>query len=411
VTLKKAAIIGAGPAGLKAADVLAQGGVQVDLFEAMPSAGRKFLVAGKGGLNLTHSEPFKEFLLKYRENANHLEPFLSRFGPDELRQWCQQLGVDTFVGSSGRVFPVGMKSFPILQAWIQRLKTSGVSFHFNHRWTGWDAENNLRFETPAGDELIQADVLVLALGGGSRPRLGSTGFWVPLLRQRGIQVTDLKSSNCGFDVGWTDYFRSRFDGQPVHPVSLIFTGSQGATFHQQGEFIITITGLEGSLVYAASALLRHEIEVYGKVEIHIDLAPDWTIHRLVERLSQPRGKRSISNHLKKAVSLGGVKVGLLWEILPKDTFQDPVSLAAAIKALPITLISPRPLSEAISSAGGISFDSLTPSLMLRVLPGVFCAGEMLDWEAPTGGYLLTACFSTGHAAGLSALNWLSGLTG
>jgi len=251
----------------------------------------------------------------------------------------------------------------------------------------------------------------LALGGGSRPRLGSTGTWVPLLRARGVQVVDLKPSNCGFDMHWSEFFSSRFEGQPVHPVALAFSGADGSTFHQQGEFIITRSGLEGSLVYAASSLLRTEIETTGSAEIRLDLAPDWSETRLRERLSHPRDKRSTASHLKKAAGLQGVKTALLWEVLPKEVFQDAALLAAAIKSLPITLVAPRPLEEAISSAGGVSFDSLDTNLMLRALPGVFCAGEMLDWEAPTGGYMLTACFSSGRAAGLSALDWLAGTTG
>jgi len=394
-----------------AAEVLAQGGTSVDIYDAMPSAGRKFLVAGKGGLNLTHSEPLQDFLARYGSRRHELEPFLKEFGPTELRAWARQLGFETFVGSSGRVFPLDMKASPILRAWLQRLTAGGVKFHLRHKWLGWDASGALRFETPKGENLVVADATVLALGGGSRPRLGSTGSWVPLLRACAVQVVDLKPSNCGFDVHWSEFFSSRFEGQPVHPVALAFSGADGSTFHQQGEFIITRSGLEGSLVYAASSLLRTEIETTGSAEIRLDLAPDWSETRLRERLSHPRDKRSTASHLKKAAGLQGVKTALLWEVLPKEVFQDAALLAAAIKSLPITLVAPRPLEEAISSAGGVSFDSLDTNLMLRALPGVFCAGEMLDWEAPTGGYMLTACFSSGRAAGLSALDWLAGTTG
>jgi uncharacterized flavoprotein (TIGR03862 family) len=393
-----------------AAEMLSQGEVRVDLYDSMPAPGRKFLVAGIGGLNLTHSEPFEQFLSRYREARPLLEPFLTRFGPQELRAWVSQLGFETFVGTSGRVFPKGMKAAPILRAWLQRLKACQVGFHASHRWLGWDEQGRLWFETPAGKVLLQADALVLALGGGSHCRLGSTGDWVSILRQRGIQVADLKPSNCGFEVHWSEYFRDHFEGQAVRPVRLIFHDSRGAAFNQQGEFIITRHGLEGSLIYAASALLRDEIETSGRAEIRLDLAPDWSEERLRERLSQPRGSRSISSHLKKATNLEGVRAGLVWEFVPKVDLSDPVCLAAAIKSLPVTLNASRPLEEAISSAGGVRFESLDENLMLVKLPGVFCAGEMLDWEAPTGGYLLTACFSSGRAAGLSALDWLAGKT-
>jgi uncharacterized flavoprotein (TIGR03862 family) len=404
----RAAVIGGGPAGLMAAELLAQGGVRVDLYEAMPSVGRKFLVAGKGGLNLTHSEPFERFLARYGSRSHALGSFLSLFGPQELREWTRQLGFETFVGTSGRVFPVGLKAFPILQAWLERMKKSGVNLHTRHCWQGWNEMGDLLFETPAGNLTVQADAVVLALGGGSRPELGSTGKWVDLLRARGVQVNDLKASNCGFDVNWSGSFRDRYAGSPVRPVILNFSDSNGRDFHQQGEFIITSHGLEGSLVYAASALLRDELEAASKAVIRLDLSPDRSQAWLEGRLSQPRGNQTISSQLRKAVGIHGVKAGLLWEILPRSDLQEPVLLAAAIKNLPILLQAARPLEEAISSAGGICFESLDENLMLKDLPGVFCAGEMLDWEAPTGGYLLTACFSTGWVAGRSALDWLAG---
>ena len=392
-----------------AAAILAQGGVSVDLYEAMPWPGRKFLVAGKGGLNLTHSESFERFLERYGSRRLKLEPFLSQFGPQELMDWAHQLGFETFVGTSGRVFPKGMKASPLLRAWLQHLNQAGVSIHTRYKWLGWGENGALLFETPDRNKTVQADGTVLALGGGSYPRLGSNAAWVPLLRAQGVQVNALKPSNCGFEVNWSEYFRDHFEGTPVRPVVLTCTDVVKNTFRQQGEFIITRLGLEGSLIYAASALLRDEIEASGHAEIRLDLAPDWSMEKLGFRLSQPHGKSSTSSHLKKAVGIQGVKAGLLWELLPKDVFQDAFRLSAAIKSLPITLIAARPLEEAISSAGGISFDSLDDDLMLRELPGVFCAGEMLDWEAPTGGYLLTACFSTGRAAGLSALDWLNGV--
>ncbi|MCX6068805.1 MAG: TIGR03862 family flavoprotein [Chloroflexi bacterium] len=355
------AVIGGGPAGLMAAEVLIQGGVKVDLYDGMPSVGRKFLVAGKGGLNLTHSEPREQFLARYGARRPRLEPFLSQFGPDELRHWAAGLGVETFVGTSGRVFPAGMKAAPLLYAWRQRLAASGLTFHPRHKWLGWNADQSLRFDTPEGEKNISAEAVILALGGGSWARLGSTGTWTGFLSERGVEIAPFKPSNCGFDVKWTEHFRTHFDGQPLKSVVITFTNSLGVTFQRQGEFIVTRDGLEGSLIYALSAPIRDEIEAAGS---------------------------------------------LLWEFVAKADFADPHKLAAAIKALPVTLIAPRPLDEAISSAGGVVFEALDERLMLRSLPGVFCAGEMLDWEAPTGGYLLTACFATGRAAGLGALAWL-----
>ena len=403
---KSVAIIGGGPAGLMAAEVLIQAGLRVDLSEAKPSMGRKFLVAGKGGLNLTHSEPFEQFLNRYGATRPQLEPLLKEFGPGQVRQWAQGLGIETFTGSSGRVFPVEMKSTPLLRSWLRRLRAEGVSFHTRHLWLGWNRDGSLRFETPVGEASVQTQAVILALGGGSWPQTGSTGAWIPLLAERGVPVAPLKPANCGFDATWTEHFRTRFAGHPLKAVTLSFTDSHDQCFHQPGEFIVTDTGVEGSLIYACSGLLREEIATNGQAVIHLDLAPGWTHARLVERLSRPRGANSISSHLERSVGIKGVKAGLLWELVPKADFADPEKLAAAIKDLPIPLLAPRPLEEAISSAGGVRFEALDEHLMLRALPGVFCAGEMLDWEAPTGGYLLTACFATGRAAGMGALGWL-----
>ncbi len=403
----KVAVIGGGPAGLMAAEVLIQAGLPVDLYEAKPSMGRKFLVAGKGGLNLTHSEPLDKFLTRYAARLPQVEPMLKDFGPEQVRQWAAALGIETFVGSSGRVFPVGMRTAPLLHAWLRRLRTSGVIFHTRHQWLGWNTDASLRFATLAGEVSFQADAVILALGGGSWPQTGSTGAWVPLLEARGIPVNPLKPANCGFEVAWTEHFRSRFAGHPLKAVILSFTDSQTKTFHQQGEFIVTDTGVEGSLIYACSALVRDEIAARGQALIRLDLAPGWTHARLVERLSRPRGAKSLSSHLERSVGLKGVKAGLLWEFLPKADFADPEKLAAAIKDLPIPLIAARPLEKAISSAGGIDFVALDEHLMLRALPGVFCAGEMLDWEAPTGGYLLTACFATGRWAAMGVRQFLN----
>ena len=404
-SLKAVAIIGAGPAGLMAAEVLSEHSLTVDVYDAKPSAGRKFLVAGTGGMNLTHSEPFDAFLSRYGDRRADLLPMLTAFGANELRQWAQELGFDTFVGTSQRVFPEGMKSAPLLRAWLERLRSAGVRFHFRHEWLGWDEDLALRFGTPDGEIACKPDATVLALGGSSWPVTGSTGAWVEILRQCGVEVAPLRPSNCGFNVDWSAHFRERFAVQPLKSVALTFVDARGEAFSRQGEFVMTENGLEGSLIYAASARLRDTIEAQGSVTIHLDLAPDWMHQRLADRLSQPRGSRSVSSHLKKAVGISGLKAGLLWEFVPKEDFQEAHKLASWIKALPVTLLSPRPLEEAISSAGGVRFEALDERLMLKSMPGVFCAGEMLDWEAPTGGYLLTACFSTGHWAGEGVLAW------
>jgi uncharacterized flavoprotein (TIGR03862 family) len=403
---RSVAVIGGGPAGLMAAEVLVRGGARVDVYDAMPSAGRKFLLAGKGGLNLTHAEPRAPFLARYGARRARIEPLLDAFGPEALRGWAHELGVDTFIGTSGRVFPVGKKAAPLLRAWLHRLRAAGARFHMRHRWLGWDGNGALRFATPQGEQAVRADAVVLALGGGSWPQLGSDGAWVPLLAQRGIGVAALRPANCGFDIGWSEHFRARFAGQPVKPVAVTFTDAAGVAQRRQGEFIVTLSGIEGSLVYALSAGLRDAIAAAGSVAIRLDLAPGWELPRLVAELSRPRGSRSLSSHLQSRIGLKGVKTGLLREVVPAGDFVDPPRLAAAIKALPLRLAAPRPLAEAISTAGGVVFEALDERLMIRSLPGVFCAGEMLDWEAPTGGYLLTACFASGRVAGLGALAWL-----
>ena len=427
------AIVGGGPAGLMAAEVLAQAGVAVHLFDAMPSVGRKFLLAGKGGLNLTHSEPHAPFVSRYAERQPQLEPLLQEFGGPEVRAWAQGLGVETFVGTSGRVFPADMKAAPLLRAWLQRLRGQGVVFHMRHRWLGWSDDGALRFAAPAGEVPVVARSVVLALGGGSWARLGSDGAWVPLLAQRGVALAPLRPSNCGFDVlradapagetrraflqeligrtpvpavGWTPHFVERFAGQPFKTVALAFTDSEGRTFSRRGEFVATATGVEGSLVYAASHLLRDEIEAHGHATFHLDLLPDHTPERVLVEVRHPRGSRSLSSHLKSRLGLDGIKAGILYEHLGKDGMNDPVALAHAIKALPITVVATRPVDEAISTAGGVAFEALDTHLMAHALPGVFCAGEMLDWEAPTGGYLLTASLASGRVAGLGALHWL-----
>ncbi len=403
-----AAVIGGGPAGLMAAEILSQGGVQVDLYDAMPSVGRKFLLAGVGGMNITHSEPFDIFLSRYGARASAIQPLLEAFSPATLREWIHGLGVETFVGSSGRVFPKDMKAAPLLRAWLHRLREAGVRFHVRHRWLGWADDGTLRFATPQGEMNVCASAVVLALGGGSWAKLGSDGAWVPLLAQRGVEVAPLLPSNCGFDVagGWSEHLRSRFAGQPLKTVALRFSDAAGHVHQRKGELMLSDTGIEGSLVYALSAPLRDTIAVQGTVMVQLDLAPDKTHERVIAEVTHPRGARSLSSHLQSRAGIKGAKMALLREILPPDQLNDPVKLAHAIKSLPLALIAPRPLDEAISSAGGVRFEALDDTLMLHKLPGMFCAGEMLDWEAPTGGYLLTACLASGRVAGQGALNYL-----
>ena len=400
------AVIGSGPAGLMAAEVISGGGVSVVVYDAMPSAGRKFLLAGRGGLNLTHDEPPDQFLARYGARSTQFKTLLASFGPEQLRAWSLGLGICTFTGSSGRVFPSGMKAAPLLRAWIHCLRARGVKFHMRHRFHGWDARHNLLFTTPAAERSVPADALVLALGGGSWPQLGSDGSWATLLAVRGVEIKELRPANCGFDAHWSKHFSARFAGHPVKSVSATFTVAMGNAFTRRGEFLITETGVEGELIYALSASVRDEIARHGNAVLRIDLAPDRSQPQLARSLSRPRGKNSFANHLRKCAGLHGVKSGLLRELADQKTLHDPDRLAAALKSLPLTLLAARPLAEAISTAGGVAFESLDERQMLRDLPGVFCAGEMLDWEAPTGGYLLTGCFATGHAAGRGVLEWL-----
>lgn len=407
------AVIGGGPAGLMAAEVLAAAGHAVTVFDAKPSVGRKFLLAGKGGLNLTHSEDFAPFLARFGARAPRIEPLLRGFDAAALRAWAAGLGVETFVGTSGRVFPGDLKAAPLLRAWLHRLRAAGVKFTMRHRWTGWDDAGALRFETPDGERLVKPRATLLALGGASWPQLGSDGAWAPWLQSRGVDVAPLRPSNCGFDVGptaahpqgpgWSERFAAEFAGQPVKPVALDAEG-----FAQRaGEFVITATGVEGSLVYAASAPLREQIARDGSATLHLDLLPQLAPERVLAEVRHPRGSRSLSSHLKSRLHLGPLKLGLLHELLTREQMLDPSELAAALKRLPLTLHAPRPVAEAISTAGGVRFEALTDGLMLRELPGVFCAGEMLDWEAPTGGYLLNASFASGRAAAQGMAQWLA----
>lgn len=398
-TSPTAIVVGAGPAGLMAAEQLAQAGVAVTVFDAMATPARKFLRAGIGGLNLTHSEPLARFVARYGAQAGRFARWLAEFGPEQQRAWAAGLGVETFVGSSGRVFPTEFKAAPMLRAWLRRLDGLGVRLGTRHRWLGWAEDGALRFATQAGEVAARADVTILALGGASWPQLGSDGGWVPLLAARGVALTPLQPANCGFDVAWSDHFRDRFAGQPVKSVGLSFGGRR-----LKGEFVVTAGGIEGGAVYALSAALRDACP--GAV-LEIDLKPDWSVDKLAAALAKPRGSRSLSHHLERSAGIKGVAAGLLRE-LARPLPEAPAAMAAALKALPLPLLRPRPLAEAISTAGGVTFDAVTEGLMLRALPGVFVAGEMLDWEAPTGGYLLTGCFATGRLAGLSAASWLKG---
>ena len=407
------AIIGGGPAGLMAAQVLSQAGIPVHVFDAMASVGRKFLLAGRGGLNLTHAENADAFAGRYGQRREAISAALDAMDAAAVRRWAQDLGIDTFVGSSGRVFPADMKAAPLLRAWLQRLRhpQSGatVQFSMRHRWIGWDAGGYLRFISAQGERRVRAKALVLALGGGSWARLGSDGAWVPLLTERGVAVAPLLPSNCGFDVagGWSPFFAERFAGQPLKSVAIRIPGALGSPplFDRKGEFVATASGVEGSLVYAASALLREALARHGQAMFYLDLLPALSPERVLADVAHPRGSRSLSSHLKSRLHLDGIKAALLRECLSADTLAQPDALAAAIKALPIRLQAARPLDEAISSAGGVLFEVLTPDLMLEHLPGVFCAGEMLDWEAPTGGYLLTACLATGRAAAQGVMRY------
>ncbi len=400
------AIIGGGPAGLMAAETVAAAGRRVLVFDAMPSVGRKFLMAGKSGLNLTNAEPFERLLSRFGSAAERLRPVLRGFDPDAVRAWAKDLGIDTFIGSSGHVFPTDMKAAPLLRAWLRRLREAGVRFHMRHRWIGWCDDGALRFTTPAGEVSVAADAVILALGGASWPQLGSDGAWVALLRRRGVAVAPLRPANCSFDVGWSPHFRGRFAGHPVKAVALTVAGDR-----RRGEFVVTETGIEGSAVYAHAAALRDRIERDGTAELLLDLTPDRDAARLARELDRPRGSRSMAEHLRRRAGIEGVKAGLLRECLPAESFVTMDVLAAAIKALPLRLRAPRPIAEAISSAGGVTLASVDEFWMIHDLPGIFCAGEMLDWEVPTGGYLLTACFALGRAAGLGAAAWLSGAAG
>jgi uncharacterized flavoprotein (TIGR03862 family) len=404
----RVAIIGGGPAGLMAAETIRAAGHAVDLYEAKGSPGRKFLIAGKGGLNLTHSDPSDLFVSRYRERAAEVGTWLADFDAEALRAWARGFGVETYVGSSGRVFPEDRKAAPLLRGWVRRLKEQGVRFHVQHRWTGWDDSGALRFETPEGPLHINADAVVLAMGGGSWPELGSDAAWVAPLAARGADIAPLKPANCGFDIDWTSHFSERQAGAPLKPVVAHWIDLDGRTHALQGECVITATGIEGSLMYALAADLRDTLARDGAVTLRLDLLPGQTEAQVLEKLRRSRQGRSFGEHLRRQLGLSGVKSALLFEVLGREAGQLPAeAIAAAVKRLPLGLLRPRPIDEVISTAGGVRLEALDDTLMVRALPGTFCAGEMLDWEAPTGGYLLTACFASGLRAGRGVVEFLS----
>lgn len=416
--LTTVAIIGAGPAGLMAAECLAKQGVLVTVFDAMPSAGRKLLQAGRGGLNLTHSEAYDQFVTHYGEQSDVVNTWLHTLDANGLRQWASELGIETFIGSSGRVYPTSMQAAPLLRAWLTRLRGLGVQFAMRHRWQGWNAQGELRFldqhHTPAREVSLTPNATVLALGGASWARLGSNGLWAELLSQRGVALAPFKPSNGGFNVGWSGVFAQKFAGQPIKNVALSFTDHAGKTWHKLGEAMITQHGLEGSAIYALSAPLRDTLlalndtspglvkatltaGVSSALTLYADLMPDKTHASLHNTLAKPRGKQSLSSFLKRA-GLNPVQIGLLREVLTPHQLNDMPAVARTLKALPLPILSPRPMDEAISTAGGVLLSELTEHLMLKHCPGVFCTGEMLDWEAPTGGYLLTAVLASAQVA-------------
>ena len=389
-----------------AAETLRAAGLQVDLYDAKGSVGRKFLIAGKGGMNLTHSDPFEVFVSRYAERRQEVAAWLRDFDADALREWARGLGVETFVGTSGRVFPSDLKAAPLLRGWVRRLREQGVRFHVQHRWLGWNDDGALRFATPDGERTLHADATVLAMGGGSWPQLGSDGAWVEALEAKGVSVAALQPSNCGFDIGWSEHLASRFAGEPLKPVVAHWRDADGVAQQRQGECVITATGIEGSLVYALSPMLRDAIACDGATTLILDLLPGRDDADLARRLAKPRGSRSLSEHLRREAGVSGVRAALLYEVLDKVALADPARIARTLKRFPFRLQRLRPIAEAISSAGGIRLEALDTHLMLREVPGVFAAGEMLDWEAPTGGYLLTACFASGRHAARGVIDWL-----
>jgi uncharacterized flavoprotein (TIGR03862 family) len=408
---QRIAVIGAGPAGLMAAEHIANAGLAVDVFDAMPSVARKFLLAGIGGMNITHAEDYNTLVTRYGGAQSQLKPILDDLPPLELRAWIHALGVDTFVGTSQRVFPTDMKAAPLLRAWLHRLRSSGVIFHPRHRWTGWNnntPQDGWVFATPDGEVTHQFDAVVLALGGASWAKLGSDGRWCEPLAQMQVDIAPLKPTNCGFEIPWSDFIRERFAGTPLKNIAVSITDKNGYTEYKKGEFVLSEYGIEGSLIYAISAPLRDLIDTNGEktAEFFLDWLPNMTVEQIIKKLDQPRKGMSFSNVLRKKLNLPALTNALLKECCPTLNNNNSTDVANAIKAMPMRPQQTRPIDEAISSAGGVRFNSTNNDLMLEQLPGVFVAGEMLDWEAPTGGYLLTACFATGKRAGLGVVQWL-----
>lgn len=398
------AVIGAGPAGLMAAEAATGSGLEIYVYDSMPSPGLKFLKAGKGGLNITHSEPLEIFLSRYISGREYLEPVLRSFGPAQIMEWMRGLGFEPFKGSSGRIFPSDMKARPLLKAWLARLRSSGVRFFQKHRWLGWDDEGRLIFRHNEETVHVFHDAVILALGGGSWKNLGSGASWISILEEKEIPVSSLKPSNCGFNCNWSDFFKDGFEGQILKNISIFF--DDGSLRSARGDLSVTSTGLEGGPLYSLSSFMINMIEEKGQAFIFMDLSPGKTLEALKTELSKPRGSSSMSNHLRKRAGIYGAKAGILREFTAKEDFSDPARLAAKIKALPVKIASPRPIDEAISTSGGVRFEAHDSNLMVKKIPGLFCAGEMLDWDAPTGGYLLTACLATGRAAGEGAVSWI-----
>ncbi len=395
-------VIGAGPAGLMAAELLTAKGHRVEIFDAMPSFGRKFLMAGKSGLNLTHTEKMELFAARYPEPDPRLLAFIKDFRPYEIVRWANRLGIETYAGTTGRVFPTMMKASPLLRAWLGRLQERGATLHTRHRWQGWNDEGALVFESPDGGVTRSPAATILALGGGSWRRLGTDGAWTTHLTERDVEISSFKRSNCGFLAEWSEYLLSRFEGEPIKSVRL-----KCGEHTTRGEFVITKRGIEGGGIYNLSALLRDEVLAHGSAVLLLDLAPDMNESAIAKRLAKPRGKQSFSNHLRKTVRLTGAKAALLREFGSSDSFDNPDKLAHLIKHLPLKITGTVPIDEAISTAGGVTWDALDQDLMLKKIPGVFCAGEMIEWDAPTGGYLLTACLGLGRGAGFGAHKWVT----
>lgn len=401
----RVAVIGAGPAGLMAAEVLTERGIGVDVYDAMPSFGRKFLMAGKSGLNITHAGERATFLDRYICNDERLKSAIERFDASDIVAWMREFGIEAHKGPTGRVFPNMMKASPLLRAWLQRLSDQGAVFHTKHRWEGWVENGALKFMTPGDPKTVSYDATLLALGGASWRRLGSDGAWTKIMAAKSVRLSPFGPSNCGFLVNWSDRMRQDQAGQPVKACELSVRTNDGVQ-RSRSEFVITERGVESGGVYMLSAALRTTLQQQGEAVLNIDLCPDIDVQDLAKRLAKPRGKKSFSNHIRKVANITGPKLALIYEFIDRAVLNNPDKLAAFIKHIPVPVIGHVPIDEAISTSGGVAWSAISDDYMLKNLPGVFCAGEMLDWDAPTGGYLITACMATGRAAGLGLLNWL-----